>query len=316
MSDLMPSADVLDCQPGLASAPILESYPARQAALPGGLVVRRALPRAGRRLVGPWCFLDHYGPLAFGVDKPMSIGPHPHIGLQTVTWLIEGEALHRDSLGNERLITPGQLNLMTAGFGISHSEETPQRNSGRLHGVQLWVALPETRRHMPPSFDHYAELPTVELGGGRAVVLMGELNGVRSPANAHSRMVGADIVASNDADLSLPLDSSFEHALILIDGDVALGDRKLELSTLYYLGTGRDAVTLTARTGSRLMLLGGAPFGESILMWWNFVGRTPEEIAKARNDWEQGSRFGSVAGYLGDRIPAPPLSLRPQRPGS
>ena len=141
MSDLLPPADVLECPPGLASAPVLESYPARQAALPGGLIVRRALPRAARRLVGPWCFLDHYGPLAFGVGAPMNIGPHPHIGLQTVTWLIEGEALHRDSLGTERLIRPGQLNLMTAGSGISHSEETPTRNSGRLHGLQQFFPM-------------------------------------------------------------------------------------------------------------------------------------------------------------------------------
>jgi quercetin 2,3-dioxygenase len=309
----MPSADVLECPPGLASAPVLESYPAREAALPGGLTVRRALPRAARRMVGPWCFLDHYGPLAFGVGKPMDIGPHPHIGLQTVTWLIAGEALHRDSLGNERLIRPGQLNLMTAGSGISHAEETPKSNSGRLHGLQLWVALPDARRHGPPSFDHYAELPVTATGIGHAVVLMGELNGVHSPAKAHSRMLGADVVASRDGDVDLPLDPSFEHAVVLIDGHVALGDRALEPSTLYYLGTGREGVTLTARAGSRLALLGGEPFSERILMWWNFVARIPEEIADARNDWEQGTRFGSVSGYVGARIPAPPLSPRFQR---
>jgi redox-sensitive bicupin YhaK (pirin superfamily) len=263
-------------------------------------------------LVGPWCFLDHYGPVAFGVDKPMDIGPHPHIGLQTVTWLLEGEALHRDSLGNERLIQPGQLNLMTAGSGISHSEETPSRNSGRLHGLQLWVALPDARRRVAPSFDHYAELPVTATGSARAVVLIGEFNGARSPAKAHSRMVGADVVVDNDGDVDVPLDRSFEHALMLIEGNVALGDRTLEPSTLHYLGTGRDVVALTARAGSRMVLLGGEPFGERILMWWNFVARTPEEIAEARNDWEQGSRFGSVA-YLDDRIPAPSLSLRVQR---
>jgi len=313
MSDLLPSADVLECPPGPALAPVLESYPARQAALPGGLIVRRALPRAARRLVGPWCFLDHYGPLAFGVGTPMDIGPHPHIGLQTVTWLIEGEVLHRDSLGTERLIRPGQLNLMTAGSGISHSEETPARNSGRLHGLQLWVALPDARRNGPPSFDHYAELPVTSTSTGHAMVLIGELKGVRSPAKAYSRMLGADVVANRDGNVDLPLDPTFEHALLLIDGHVALGDRALEPSTLYYLGTGREAVTLTARAGSRLALLGGEPFGERILMWWNFVGRTPEEIADARNDWEQGSRFGLVSGYRGERIPAPPLSPRFQR---
>ena len=240
----------------------------------------------------------------------MDIGPHPHIGLQTVTWLIEGESLHRDSLGHEQLIRPGQLNLMTAGSGISHSEETPARNSGRLHGVQLWVALPDARRHSPPRFDHYAELPVAVLGAARAVVLMGELNGVRSPAGAHSKMVGADIVAGADGEADVPLDPSFEHAVVLIDGQIALGDVTLEPSTLYYFGTGRDAARLTARAGSRLMLVGGPPFGERILMWWNFVGRTAEEIEQARDDWERGTRFGSVPARAADRIAAPPLSPR------
>jgi quercetin 2,3-dioxygenase len=312
MSDLMPSADVLECSPGVGSTPVLESYPARQATLPGDLIVRRALPRSARRLVGPWCFLDHYGPITFGIEKPMAIGPHPHIGLQTVTWLLEGEVLHKDSLGNEQLIRPGQLNLMTAGSGISHAEETPDRNTGRLHGVQFWVALPDARRHGAPGFEHYAQLPVAALGGAQAVVFLGELNETRSPATTHSRMVGADIVAYNDGDVDVPLDPTFEHALFLIEGTVALGGRPLDPSTLYYLGTGRDGVTMTARTGSRLTLLGGEPFGERILMWWNFVARTPEEIADARNDWEQGNRFGSAA-YAGERIPAPPLSLQVQR---
>src|SRR4030095_8029242 len=312
MSDLMPSADVLECPPGLTSAPVLESYPARAATLPGGLTVRRALPRSARRLVGPWCFLDHYGPVAFGAEKRMAIGPHPHIGRQTVTWLFEGEVLHKDSLGNEQLIRPGQLNLMTAASGIAHAEKPPSRNSGSLHGVQLWVALPDGRRRGAPSFDHYAELPVAVLGSARAVVLMGELDGARSPTKAYSRMVGADIVAGNDGDVDVPLDPGFEHALLVIEGSVTLGGRPLEPSTLHYLGTGRDGVTLTARTGTRLLLLGGEPFGERILMWWNFVARTPEEIAEARNDGDRGNRFGPVAD-AGDRIPAPPLTLRVQR---
>ena len=310
----MPSAEAIECAAGPASAPVLESYPAHHATLPGGLVVSRALPRAGRRLVGPWCFLDHYGPLAFGSGKPMDIGPHPHIGLQTVTWLIEGEALHNDSLGHERLIRPGQLNLMTSGAGISHdAEETPSRNSRRLHGLQFWVALPAARRHDPPSFDHYAELPVVATRSCRAVVLMGELDGVRSPAKAYSRMVGADIVATGDDDMRVPLDPTFEHAIMLVEGRLAFGDRVLEPSTLYYLGTGRAELTLAVGAGSRLALLGGEPFGERILMWWNFVARTPEEIAQARDDWERGNRFGSVPAYAGDRIAAPPLTLRSGR---
>ena len=206
----MPSADVLECPPGAPPASVLEAYPARQAMLPGGLIVRRGLPRSARRLVGPWCFLDHYGPIAFGAERPMAIDPHPHIGLQTVTWLIEGEVLHKDSLGSEQLIRPGQLNLMTAGSSIAHSEETPGRNSGRLHGVQLWVALPDARRRGAAGFEHHGELPVAALGGARAVVFMGELKGTRSPATAYSRMVGADIVVRNDGDVDLALDPAFE----------------------------------------------------------------------------------------------------------
>jgi quercetin 2,3-dioxygenase len=313
MSDLMPSAETIECPTGLALAPVLESYPAHQAALPGGLVVRRALPRSARRMVGPWCFLDHYGPLTFDAGKPMDIGPHPHIGLQTVTWLIEGEALHKDSLGTERLIRPGQLNLMTAGSGISHAEETPGRHSGRIHGLQFWVALPETRRHGAPAFDHYAELPVVVLGACRAVVLMGALDGVQSPARSYSPMIGADVVTIGDGAVRVPLDPRFEHAIMSVEGRVAIDDRGLEPSTLYYLGTGRHEVILAVTAESRLALLGGEPFGERILMWWNFVARTQEEIAQARRDWEQGDRFGSVPTYGGPRIPAPALTPRPGR---
>src|SRR5262245_2774148 len=315
MSDQIPSAHTVECQPGLASGPVLESYPARPATLHGGLMVHRALPRAGRRLVGPWCFLDHYGPLAFGAGKPMDIGPHPHIGLQTVTWLIEGEALHRDSLGSEQMIRPGQLNLMTAGVGIAHSEETPGRHSGKLHGLQLWVALPDRQRHVAPRFDHHAELPVAVTGACRVVVLMGEFDGRRSPAQAYSRLVGAEVVAADDDRVDLPVDPDFEHAIVPIEGHVALGDQVLAPATLYYLGVGREAVPLTVRGGSRLILLGGEPFGERILMWWNFVARTPDEIAAARRDWEEGHGFGAVPGYVGDRIPAPPLTLRPPASG-
>ena len=173
--------------------------------------------------------------------------------------------------------------------------------------MQLWVALPDAHRRGARSFDHYAELPAAALGSARAVVLMGELDGARSPAKAYSRMVGADIIADSDDDVDVPLEPAFEHALLPIEGNFALGARPLEPSTLYYLGIGRNGLILTARKGSRLLLLGGLPFGERILMWWNFVGRTPEEIADARNDWEQGNRFGAVA-YVGDRIPALPLS--------
>src|SRR5262245_63432247 len=164
----------------------------------GDVEVRRLLPLRRRRSVGAWCFVDHYGPMSVDGVAGMQVPPHPHIGLQTVTWLLEGNVLHRDSLGSEQMIRPGQLNLMTAGVGIAHSEETPGRHSGTLHGLQLWVALPDAQRHVAPGFDHYSKLPVAAMGACHAVVLMGEFDGVRSPARAYSRMVGAEVIAAGD----------------------------------------------------------------------------------------------------------------------
>ena len=315
MSNQMPSPDALECRADAASAPSVKAYRARSADLGGGFVVRRALPPTGRRLVGPWCFLDHFGPLSFHAGKPMDVAPHPHIGLQTVTWLVEGEALHKDSLGHEQLIRPGQLNLMTAGRGIAHSEETPPRNSRTLHGLQLWLALPDAHRCAAPSFHHHGSLPMVTFGTCRAMVVIGELDGVRSPAQTYSSTVGVELAADRDGHTAVPLAASFEHAILLLVGHVELDDRALAPGTLYYLGTGREHLSLRLRAGARLMLIGGEPFGERILMWWNFVARTPEEIAEARSDWEQDHRrFGDVRAYVGRRLPAPPLTLRPPRP--
>ncbi len=316
MSNLLPSPEALPCEADAASTPSMTAYPARAADLGGGLVVRRALPRGERRLVGPWCFLDHFGPLAFDAGKPMDVAPHPHIGLQTVTWLLEGEVLHKDSLGSEQMIRPGQLNLMTAGRGISHSEETPPRHSRALHGLQFWLALPEAHRHTAPAFHHHRELPVVDLGEGRAIVVIGDLGGVRSPARTYSTTLGAEVAADRDGRIEIPLARGFEHAILPIRGHAGLDDTVLAPDTLYYLGTGRERLSLRVRAGARLMLLGGEPFSERVLMWWNFVARTPDEIAEARRDWQEGhARFGTVAAYAGDRLPAPPLTprLRPPR---
>jgi len=287
-----------------AAAAAFEAFPARKAIV-GPLEIRRALPVRGRRMVGPWCFLDRYGPLTFSTDKPMDVAPHPHIGLQTVSWLLDGEVLHRDSLGFEAMIRPGELNLMTAGRGIAHAEETPRDNSGRLSGVQLWVALPESSRNGEPAFAHHDDLPRHELAGGAATVILGALAGLRSPAVVYSDMVGLDVDVRGGIDL--PLDPAFEHALFVLDGTASLEGQQLDADVLYYLGTGRHELHLSAARGARLLLIGGRPFGESILMWWNFVGRTHEEIAAARESWMSHDRFGEVAGYAGPRLAAPPL---------
>src|SRR5258706_2156696 len=189
MSNLGPPADAELCVSEPTAAPTMEALPGRLTDV-AGLPIRRLLPRSQRRLVGPWCFLDSYGPLTFASRKPMDVAPHPHAGLQTVSWLLEGEVIHHDSLGLEGPAAPGVLNLMTAGRGIAHSEETPPRNTGRLRGVQLWVALPAASRDTPPAFAQHRALPAVDLDGGRATLILGELAGARSPARAFSSYLG------------------------------------------------------------------------------------------------------------------------------
>ena len=289
----------------MASPISIEGIRGRSADLGEGTAVRRLLPTRGRRLVGPWCFLDHYGPEE--VRGPgMSVGPHPHIGIQTVSWLLEGEILHRDSLGSEQLIRPGQLNLMTSGRGIAHAEETPASHSPRLHGVQLWVALPESARHGAPAFQHVADLPEAGFGPVKATALIGALGGGESAAKVHSPMVGAELLALKAGDARIPLDPAFEHALALLEGRAASGGSALQTGFIYPLAPGSAFLDLNVDQGARLMLLGGTPFPEPILMWWNFVGRKPEELTEARADWEQGRRFGAVPSPL-PRIPAPGL---------
>lgn len=309
MSNLTPTADIDRCE-GAASGEALEALPFRATTMQG-LPIRRLLPVRGRRLVGPWCFLDSFGPLEFEGGKPMDVAPHPHIGLQTVSWLLEGEVLHHDSLGETGLARPGVLNLMTAGRGIAHSEETPAGSRGRLHGVQLWVALPDAQRQVAPAFESRTELPRLELPGGVATLLLGELGGLRSPATTFSPMLGADLQVAEGGSLRAPLEAGFEHALLVMRGDVATGGRALDADVLYFLGSGRSELRLESRRGARALLIGGAPFGESVLMWWNFVARTTEEIAAAREDWQAGRRFGEVAAYRGSRLPAPALLARP-----
>jgi redox-sensitive bicupin YhaK (pirin superfamily) len=285
--------------------PVFERFAARETSL-GTLRIVRALPIRQKRLVGAWCFLDRFGPLSFSDAKPMDVAPHPHIGLQTVSWLVQGEIVHNDSLGNEALLRPGGVNVMTSGGGIAHAEETPEKNSGHLNGVQLWVALPDAQRNGQASFQHIEEVPITEQRGGMVSVFAGSVPGCSSPAKHYSPVLGADIGVHARASLELPLDSSFEHAVLLITGDAEIDGQSIESMNLYYLGTNRSSVEFKSRDGCRLLLIGGLPFAEEILMWWNFVARTPEEIAQARGDWQRRRRFGEVK-YRGPRLDAPPL---------
>lgn len=299
------------------AAPIFQSLPHSQVVL-GGLPVARALPVRGRRMVGPWCFLDRFGPLSFPEkQKLMDVPPHPHIGLQTVTWLLDGEILHDDSLGCEAIATPGGVNVMTAGAGIAHAEQTPLKTSHRLDGVQLWIALPDAHRHIAPSFENIATVPAIEQPGGVVQVFSGTLaGGLRCPASHYSALVGADLELQRGRKLELALDPSWEHAVILLQGDAAAGPgQPLIAGYLHYLNPGRSSLELNSPSGARVLLIGGPPFPEQILMWWNFVARTPEEIAGARAEWEQPHhpRFGEVKAYRGPRLKAPAL-LRPIAP--
>ena len=247
----------------------------------GAMAVRRALPQRGRRTVGAWCFFDHAGPLDARSGEA-GIGPHPHIGLQTVTWVLAGELVHRDSLGTEQPIRPGELNLMTAGRGIVHAEEHPV--AGPVHLVQLWVAQPEATRNGPPAFEHHGELPRLDLGGrSTATVLVGEVGGARSTARRDSDHVGVDLELSSDVEL--PAERTFEYAVVPLDGPVQVEGQLVESGQVVYLGPGRDEIRLRTPDRARAVLVGGVPFEEPIMMWWNYVARTRDEISSAHQEW-------------------------------
>ncbi|QKW17313.1 pirin family protein [Verrucosispora sp. NA02020] len=269
--------------------------------------VRRLLPQRTRRMVGAWCFVDHFGPDDVAQRPGMEVPPHPHTGLQTVTWLLDGEILHRDSLGNAQPIRPGQLNVMTSGHGIAHSERSPAAHPPLMHGVQLWVALPDPARAGAADFAHHAELPRWRDGDLDVTLLVGDLGGEVSPARVHTPLLGAQLDLSGAGPAALPLRRDFEYALLALDGAAEVDDVALEPGALLWLGAGRDTLTVRGGPGARLMLLGGTPFEEPLVMWWNFVGRSHEEIADAREDWMAGRRFGTVADDPDPPLPAPAL---------
>ena len=259
--------------------------------------VRRALPRRGRRTVGAWCFADHMGPALATKDHGLDIGPHPHVGLQTVTWLIQGEALHHDSLGTEQLITPGALNLMTAGSGVAHAEEATGQYEGSLQGVQLWIAQPDATRGLAPAFEHHGELPRLEMANLGATVLVGSFEGVTSPARHDTDLVGLELVVRGPT--VLPLRRDYEYAIIVLEGALLVRDELLEPGHLGYLSSGDDELFVDASPFARAMFLGGVPFKSEVLMWWNFVARSRQEIDDAFTSWRNDDgRFGTVTSPL------------------
>ena len=246
------------------------------------------------------------GPTAVDEHHGLDIGPHPHIGLQTVTWLLDGAALHRDSLGTEQVIAPGQLNLMTAGHGVAHSEEATGSYRGLMHGVQLWVAQPEATRHGAPAFEHHAELPRVALDDAVVTILIGNLDDVGSPARRDTDHAGFELDLHPGA-MTMPLRADYEHALVVLDGHTVIDGALVAPGQLAYLGAGRDELHLTTDTRTRAILIGGIPSPERLLMWWNYVARTRDEITAAHADWTAASeRFGHVGSPLPRIDTAPP----------
>jgi quercetin 2,3-dioxygenase len=283
-----------------------------------GMEVHRALPHRDLPLVGAWCFLDRFGPQ----DTRMRVEPHPHIGLQTVTWPFVGDVRHRDSVGSDVIVTRGALNIMTSGAGISHSEYSVGEGPIPLDALQLWVALPESRRHGGPAFEQHDSLPLIALPAlapdtpaGEATVVLGELAAAVSPATAYTPIVGAEIRLPAGSGIRVPLREGWEYALVGVEGVVSVaaglpGSEHIQLDRhhLLYLGIGRSEIELSAAEDTILFLLGGEPFEDEIVMWWNFVGRSHEDIVEARDAWESGAaRFGRVVDHGDERIPAPPL---------
>lgn len=274
----------------------------------GGIPVARSVPTRERRTIGAWCFLDHIGPTTFGPgDTGMRIGPHPHIGLQTFTWMIAGEILHRDSLGSEQVIRPGEVNLMTAGQGIAHTEESIG-DSDTLHAVQLWIALPYADRETEPRFDHYPYLPRWQEQGADATLLTGHFREHNAPTLAFSPLIGMDLRHPSGGPITIPLRPDYEYGLLPLEGAFTCSGETYDVNELAYFGMGRSEVTFEAPAGGRALLLGGEPLNDELLMWWNFVGYSRAEIAEAQREWEAASdRFGDVPQFDGPRLSPPPI---------
>ena len=283
---------------------------------PRAMTVRRTLPQRSRSLIGAWCFLDHYGPDLVTEGRPgMVVPPHPHTGLQTVSWLFAGEIEHRDSVGSHAPVRPGELNLMTAGKGIAHSEVSTSSTTV-LHGAQLWVALPDSARHGAPAFESFVPQPFVH-GAATVRVFIGRLAGAASPATVFTNLLGAQVDLPAGTSVTFDVEPGFEHGLLVDSGDVTVDSTPVPVAHLAYLPPGSAALTITAGARpARVLLLGGEPLGERIVMWWNFIGRTHDEIVQYRDAWQNevvaggdpAGRFGTVD-YDGRPLPAPELPV-------
>ena len=271
-----------------------------------GIEISRTLPNAKKRMIGAWAFADHFGPTVQA--DGMVVAAHPHTGLQTATWLIEGSIEHRDSLGTIQHINPGQLNLMTAGHGIAHSELS-LADANLLHAVQLWIALPDSARDMAPAFQHVENPPVVMLGASQICIFAGELFGLRAETQIFSGLVGAEVRIPAGEKIALPVNKDFEHGFLVVQGQAQVDRDSATAGQMIYLEPGEAEVVVVAGSEDLiLILLGGRPFEEPIVMWWNFIGRTHEEIVEMRRAWNsRENRFAEFADQIGGRTPAPEL---------
>lgn len=275
--------------------------------------VARPLPQRSRRTIGHWCFVDVFTP-GVGTDPAgiSGVGPHPHCGLQTVTWLTDGAVEHTDSLGSSQRVRPGELNLMTAGHGITHAEAAVPR-SGPTHGAQLWLAQPDRTRHDAPRFAHHPDLPHLDVGPGvTGVVMVGPVEGIRSPAQIDAPAVSVALSATNGGTGTLPLDPLWEHGVIVLDGHATLGGPwegggvSIPPGTLVALGPGHEEIGLGLAPATTALVLGGEPLTDQLLMWWNFVVRTRDEALEATDAWNRGDpRFGPPPRSPDPRATAP-----------
>jgi redox-sensitive bicupin YhaK (pirin superfamily) len=279
---------------------------------PRSMLVRRTLPQREQSLIGAWCFIDHYGPDDVSHTSGMAVGGHPHTGLQTVSWLFSGEVEHRDTTGAHAIVRPGEINLMTAGAGIAHSEHSTPGTTV-LHGAQLWVALPDKDRFVAPGFEHYAP-PAVDRDGARVLVFLGTLLGQSSPVETYTRLLGAEITLRPGQILDMEIDPNFEHGVLIDSGELTAANVTAKSGQLIHQPTGFTSLTLRASDETtRVLVLGGEPLGERIVMWWNFIGRSHDDIADYRAQWEDqraggGSvQFGQFPTQWPDTLPAPEL---------
>ncbi|WP_373820369.1 pirin family protein [Glaesserella sp.] len=287
----------------------------------GGIPVARLLPQPQRKTVGAWCFLDHAGPAEFDEDSlGLQVGLHPHVNLQTFTWMLQGEVWHQDSLGNRQLIRPKQVNLMTAGtganHGISHTEQTPE-GIHDLHAVQLWIALP-MNQEIKPNFEHYPKLPEWQQNGINYILTTGSYLGHTAPTTQYSKLVGVDMQFTYAQHFTIDQDLNFEYGILVLKGKVIVNGKEYcadELAVLSDCVNATDHLELWADAGTHIMLLGGEPLPHKPLIWWNFVGDSKATLEQAVTDWNNNhARFGDISleGTQLKRLPAPviPVSFK------